>query len=474
MTANRVVGWLGWSSLEAICRISLLIGSTAVFSRYLEAQDFGIVAIVIVAMTLAANFAGIPFEQPLAQHPGLERAHVETAFTVSMATAALMLALSFPVGALIAAAYDAPVIAQLLPVAAVSIFFSAYSDLLRGVARRQRRFTEIAIASLVGHIIGISIALTLLFAGFGVWALLFQRVLAIVFQAITMGAIAGFTMKLGFCLEHFNDLRRYASIQLVDRLAENLNYFAFNFIVASFYGLTVLGYVNMALRIVEPIRGAALSMSHNVAFYYFTTTGMSARGNDILWRSGLACSPIFLGLAAVIPVLLPIVVGPEWEPAIPIAIFLCIGSALFLPSRLVFTALAARARPEYGVISNIVGAITTIVVLVAAAGFAPFVVGVARATGDFVQAALAVALPHRIVGWTRMARLTALASGWLIAAAMALVVTTCTALLSDYNDLVVLVLAVSLGVLVYTTVLAFCARSFMREVVHSVVGERRA
>lgn len=478
MVAQRVMGWLGWAGLDAVCRIGFLLGSTAIFSRFIAPEDFGAVAVVLITMTLGAACAGLPFEQPLAQHGNLRRAHVETAFTTSMAISALLFVLSFPIGAFVAEAYDAPVLQDLMPAAAISIFFLAHTAILRGLARRQRRFAEIAIASLVGHAGGIILALIMLFLGFGVWALLAQRVLVTVVEALAITVLNGVSIRLRFSLPFLKDLWRYAGLQAADRFVESINFFVFNYLVAGLYGLTVLGYVNMAMRTVEPLRGVVLATAHNLTFYYFAAAARSAKaarlGPDVLWRSALVIAPVFFGLAAVLPVLLPVLVGPGWEDAIGIGVFLCIGSAIFLPARLVFTELAADAKPEFGVAANIVGALTTVIVLVVAAGVSPLVVGIARAAGDAAQAVMAIALPHRIVGWPSKERFWALGLGWALAAAMAIVVTAFMAAVADLNVFVLLVLSITLGVAVYAAILSVWAKPLMREVVDGLKSRRQA
>ena len=142
------------------------------------------------------------------------------------------------------------------------------------------------------------------------------------------------------------------------------------------------------------------------------------RAKTVISYASLAIAPVFVGLAAVTPTLLPLMAGPGWDQSIGIGICLAIGSAIAIPARLVFTALSARARPEYSLIANVVASVVTIAIVLVGVPLGPISVGVARIAGDLAQAVIAIGISPRLLDWTRRDRLLALAPAWLLAAAM--------------------------------------------------------
>jgi O-antigen/teichoic acid export membrane protein len=214
---------------------------------------------------------------------------------------------------------------------------------------------------------------------------------------------------------------------------------------------------------IEPIRGAIVATSHNLAFSYFAVAaGQPARLRDrvepVVGNAAFVIAPLFVGLAAVTPILLPIVAGPGWEGAIDIAVCLAIGAAIILPARLVYTALSASARPEFSLIGALAGFGATLVVLVAASPLGPISVGISRLAGDTVQAAFAITLPPRYLAWSRFERFRALVPAWLISAAMGLVVAGAGVWIAGMNRPLALGLSILLGVVVYVGLLVLFAR----------------
>lgn len=465
--APRLLGWIGWAGADAIGRLALLTGSTIILSRMLEPRDFGVSALVLTIVAVASVCVGAPFEEALAQRRSLRRSHLGAALAVAWLVALALLALSVVLGFWLAHAYGEPEMRLLLPVAMLSIFFSGHSDIATALARRLHRFNDVAIATLGGHAVGIALSLVIAFAGGGVWALIAQRLLVVVARAIWLQWRLGFLILPRWSLEHLGHIGRFARISFFDRLADNLTYLAFNNVVGTLYGVTVLGYVNMAMRLIEPIRGAIVATSHNLAFSYFAGASSDPRRlrdrvEPVVANAAFVIAPLFVGMAAVTPILLPIVAGPGWDGAIDIAIFLALGAAILLPARLVYTALSASARPEFSLIGSLSGFGATLLLLVIASPLGPVSVGLSRLVGDSFQSALAIGLPARNLAWPRRERFRALLPAWALSGVMGAIVVGVGFALDGVNRPLALVISVTTGVVCYAVLLAVFARPAFR------------
>jgi O-antigen/teichoic acid export membrane protein len=345
-----------------------------------------------------------------------------------------------------------------------STFFSGHSDVLTGLVRRHRRFTDLAKATLFGNAVGIAASVCIALLGGGVWALIAQRLLVVIVRAFSLQSRLDFVIWPSRSIGHLRDLARYGGLSFIDRMMDNLTFLAFNYLVGGFYGVNTLGYVNMAMRLVEPIRGAIGATGHNLAFSFFARLQhdperLRERAQTVVSQASLAIAPVFVGLAAVTPVLLPLVSGPGWNEAIEIGVCLAIGSAIAIPARLIFTALSAKARPEYSVIGNIAGFLGTLAVLVFATKLGPVSVGLSRIAGDLLQAVIAIGVSPGLLGWSRRGRLLTLAPAWLLAAAMGVFVSGLHHALPNFGQVMQLALSIALGVAIYALFLALFARS---------------
>lgn len=460
---SRLVSWLGWAGLDAVSRLALMTGSTIVFSRLLAPRDFGVTALVLTIVTVAAIFVGAPFEEALTQRRHLRIAHLRAALGASWLVGLAIFALSCFAGHFLARFYGEPEIAALLPVAMASIFFSGHSDILTALARRLRRFNEVAYATMFGHIIGVGMALCLAFMGYGLWALVAQRLLVVVARALVLQARIGYVITPNWSSAHIGDLGRFAGVSFLSRLTDTLTYLAFNNLVQIFYGTAMLGQVNMAMRLIEPVRGAIVATGHNIAFTFFARAGrdisnLRRLGGEVISQSALLTVPVFAGIAAVAPVLLPLVAGPGWDDAVVIAVCLSVASAIAVPSGLFFTAFSSQARPEFSFYSLVLGLLVIVLVLTGFAWLGPISVGLSRVAGDLIRPLFAIGLPMSGFAWPRRERLAALAPAWLLSGAMAVSVAILHRMISAQAPVAQLAILIPAGVAIYFGLLAIFAR----------------
>jgi len=466
-SASRIVGWIGWAGLDAIGRLVLLSAATVIFSRLLDPADFGVSAIILAIAAAAGLMVGAPFEDALAQRRTLRAEHLRSALGFGLVIAIVLIALSVPAGPWIARIFDAPAMALLLPVTMLSIFFSGHGDLVTARARRRQRFNVISAANLFSHVAAVPVALVAAFLGAGVWSFIILRLVQVVVRSLWMQFAVGYPLRPQLSIEHLADLRRFASFSFFDRLTDNLTYLVFNNLVALFFGLSVLGHVNMAMRLVEPARGAIVATMHNLIFPHFRRLAhgeATAAERDMpIALLAFMIAAVFAGLAALMPVLLPLVSGPGWETAIVIAMCLAWGSAFLLPARPIYTSLSADARPEFSLFSSIIGLALTSVLLIALRDSQPAAVGAARLAGDAAQALFAIFVPLRHLSWTAGERLRLLLPAWLIAFGMFLAASAVLYLLHSYNPLVALAAAIFAGVIAQVVLMALFQRWALRQ-----------
>jgi O-antigen/teichoic acid export membrane protein len=458
------LGWLGFAGADALGRLALLTGATALFSRMMSPRDFGVAALALTAAAVGACFVGLPFEEALAQRRGLRRAHLSAALGLSGLIGVGVVAAAAGLGWALARAYGEPRLAAMVPAAMLGVFPTGWAAILTALARRLRRFNDVAVASLAGHLFGVVASLMMAWAGAGAWALIANRLLIALGVALALQGRLGFLILPRWSPREVSGFARFAGVSFFDRLADNLTYLLFSNAVAAVYGAGVLGYVNMAMRVVEPIRGAVIATGHNLTFSLFAPVAaeprrLGATAASLLGRYALMVAPLFAGLAATAPTLTPLMAGPGWDASIGIAVCLALGAALAEPARPVFTALSAAARPDYALAATLASLAATLAALFALSRYGPLSVGLARIAGDAVRLALALGLAAPALGFSRGERARALLPALGLSLAMALAV---AGFAPGWPPLARLAGMAVAGAAIYAALLAVFARAFFR------------
>jgi O-antigen/teichoic acid export membrane protein len=382
--------WLAASGVDVIGRLLVQILVTLLLARILAPEAFGASALAFSIVGVLQMVVGTPFEEVLVQRAVARKSHFSAALAVTVAACALLLPGTLVLAAPLARLMDVADLSVLLPVAALLLPLAGVSAIYTALARRHRRFPLIALANLAGHGAGGLAGAILGVMGAGVWSLVAWRIgLALVTALVLIWAQGG-VLRPRWRSAALMDLRGFTLVNLADRVVEVLSLALLNVLVNAGLGVVAVGFLNMALRLVEPIRGAVGGIGHNIAFSFFSRAQAHP---DRLGRAtlatigevGMVTAPVFLGLAAVMPVLLPLAAGEGWESAVPIAQALALGAALATPMGFGFSALAALGRPKYGLVSSLLALLALCVVPPLAASLGPLAAGLARMLADGVE-----------------------------------------------------------------------------------------
>ncbi|MET0368844.1 MAG: hypothetical protein ABW058_11810, partial [Methylobacterium sp.] len=175
------------------------------------------------------------------------------------------------------------------------------------------------------------------------------------------------------------------------------------------------------------------------------------------------------GLAAVSPLVVPLMAGPGWTTAEPIAAALAAGGLLALPSQVVQTALSASGRPQSVLLSYVVALVTLAAALVATVGMHPATIGLARLAGDFALTVTTVLVNGPRIGLSPWPLLRRLSGVWLAAATMAVIVAWLGIQLADsQGQVVALLIAIPAGVIIYIPLLFLISRASFDSLVERI------
>ncbi|HRO13468.1 MAG TPA: oligosaccharide flippase family protein [Paracoccus sp. (in: a-proteobacteria)] len=356
--------WIGASAADAVVRLAAQMVSTVVVARVLSPAEFGLATMVLGVNTIMAAFIGLPFEESLSQRRRLYTSHLETALFVSVVLTGVAIVASMLLGPLIGHAANAPGFTEYLVVSSLLLLWQGPGAVARAVARRSRRFVEISTCQAVSTVIASAVSIATALAGWGVYSLLLQRLLPNVLYPVLSTVFLWWRgqriwIPVRWHAARFQEIFRFSWLHLADVGVTSSAPAVLAFMVNAFFGGAVLGQLNIALRIVDPLRMALMGVGHNLAFSVLVRLQtdpprLIRTAGDIAAGVAAAAVPAFVGLAVAAPVLLPLLVGPGWEPAVPLSQILCLSVALSLPYRFYYSSYSALGRPEYGLIGSTV------------------------------------------------------------------------------------------------------------------------
>lgn len=453
---SPLLKWLTLSGADALGRVLLQITSTMLFARMLGPETFGLSALTIVYVGTISTLVSGLFEEALVQRLRVRKAHFSAALGVVLGLAVVLCALVVLLVTLIPASQAAP--RQALGLAAgygLILFAEGPLSVYTAMARRLRRFPDIALGNLAGLAAGTAIGLLLAWSGAGVVSLL-----AVPFVARFTNLTVVATRAPARIVPRLNwgparQLAEFGRWNLGTRYVAGVGDAVFQSLVTRFFGVEGNGFLNMAMRIVEPVRAATLPVGHNIAMAYFARLqGDTARLSEAVERtvaeSSLVLQPIFVGLAVTASLILLVIAGPAWSASVPIAVCLALAAAIFSATSFVHNGVLASGRADVGFGFSLfdVGVTTLAVVLLAPLGL--IAAGLARLVSWALDGLAILVVARRLYGLSSLRVVSSVALTSVCTLAMSAAVLWSVERMAPWHALARLTGAVGVGVLVYS------------------------
>ncbi|SFD71722.1 oligosaccharide flippase family protein [Roseivivax sediminis] len=146
--------------------------SNLVLTRLLFPEAFGLMALVSVFMTGLQMFSDVGVTPAIMQsRRGDDRDFLDTAWTIQVMRGAALTAVAVGLAWPMAWVYDEPMLAQLLPVAGLTLLISGFNPTRLDTAGRHLLIGRVTVIEVVSQVAGLIVAIALAWALQSVWAL---------------------------------------------------------------------------------------------------------------------------------------------------------------------------------------------------------------------------------------------------------------------------------------------------------------
>lgn len=318
---RKALNALKWSAIGRLLGQAFSWAITLVILRLLSPADYGLMAIVTVAIATANAIAEFGLGASLVQARELPTAILSRiGGFVILLHVALIVALVLGAPA-IAAFYKDPRLVALIQVSSLQFLFAAASAIPQALAARELNFKWLATVELAsGFVVGIA-SLLLAWWGAGVWALVLGALLGAGLRAVLF-IVRGPNVWPDFRLTGIGAHLRYGSMMGASQIVWTITNQADALIGGRFLTREGLGVYSVALHLATLPLSKIMSIVNQVAFA--AVARMQDEGDLLIARLlqglrvlGSLGIPLLWGLSAVAPEFVHVVLGGDrWSEAI--------------------------------------------------------------------------------------------------------------------------------------------------------------
>lgn len=360
---HQAASGVKWRSLALVAKASVQFISVALLARLLSPDDFGLMSMAIVVTGFAQAFSDFGLSNAIIHHQNASREQLSSLYWLNLVVGFCIFILLQAAIPLASVYYQEPRLEPVLGWASLTFLITPFGQQFQSLLRQELRFKTL---SLIEIIQGLAYALTAVYfalAGYGVlslvWGILIQTIVGVTLL-ISVAKRAHWLPSLHFNYRGLSGFIQFGLFQMGER---SLNYISTNIdylIIGRFLGSEALGYYNLAYNLMRLPVSYINPVVVSVAFPAFARV----QHEDALLRKGYAkilhylssmTFPIMAGILVVAPLLVPLVYGTQWTPAVPVVrIFALLGIIKSLGNPL-SSLLLAKGRADLGFWMNLVG-----------------------------------------------------------------------------------------------------------------------
>lgn len=213
-----------------------------ILARILSPEDFGLLAIITVFISLANVFLDFGFGTALVQRSEVTEEHYSSVFFMNLIMGCLLGTIVFTLAPYIADFYKKNVLTNLIRAMSVCFIINAFGNVTRAHLRREMNFKILSYSSIGAAIISGIVAVFMAYNGFGIWSLVTQ----VIISELLTNVFLYFGCKIHFSLRFsFQSLKELWSVSggvflsgLIDMLYFNID----SLLIGKLVSPIMLGY----------------------------------------------------------------------------------------------------------------------------------------------------------------------------------------------------------------------------------------
>ncbi|TIL62421.1 MAG: lipopolysaccharide biosynthesis protein [Mesorhizobium sp.] len=342
----KIVTGAAWTAVETWGRQAAMFAVFVVLARHLGPEAFGLAALSMVVPVILAVPVTTGIPEALIQHPKIESLHFDSAFWLLAASGAVISGLIWMSAGLIAAAFGQPILEDLIRWSSVVVVIQALSSVPAAVLKRQLEFRLFALRTLAGTVVGGILGIVLAIGGFGVWSMIWMHLAKAAVETAVLLVGSSWRPRLTFSYAKVRDLLGFGGPLIVQTFWSFLNEEIPKVLLGTFLGPHAVGVYALARRPLDLLVQVFLSplmavTMPTVARIQDQPEKIDRFFNTTVRIAGIAGFPAFIGFAAIAPIAVPFIFGPQWASGVvAVQILMLLGLQRTIDSLCAFTILA--------------------------------------------------------------------------------------------------------------------------------------
>lgn len=337
MNTSSVLKNLVWKFSERIAAQIVTFVVSILLARLLTPEDYGLVSIVTIFITLANVFVSDGFGTALIQKKDADEVDFSSVLYFNIAFSILLYLVLYLSAPLLTSLYGDgyELLTPVLRVLGIRIIVTGINSVQQAYISKKMEFRKFFWATLIGTVLSAIAGITMAMNGFGVWALVAQYLTNTIINTVVLCCITKLKIVPQISFSRLKELLSYGYKLLLSKLLITGFQELRALIIGKKYSSADLAYYDKGKQLpslvvtnVDASIGAVLFPK--LAEDQADVERLKFNTRRSIRFSSYIMSPLMLGLAAVAKPLISILLTEKWLPCVPLMQVFCI-TYLFQP-----------------------------------------------------------------------------------------------------------------------------------------------
>lgn len=470
---EKTLGGLFWKFAERFGAQGISFIISIVLARILMPEEYGVVAIVTVLISLCNVFVNSGFGTALIQKKDADDMDFSTVFFFGFGLALVLYSLLFLGAPVVAKIYNNEVLIPVIRVMGLMVIIASFNTVQHAYVSRTMQFKKFFFSTIGGTLGSAIVGIIMAVLGCGVWALVAQYLFNAVVDTVVLFFTIDWKPKKLYSWTRLKGLFSYGWKLLVASFVDTFYNNLRSLIIGKKYSSADLAYYNKGKQFPDLLSTNILSAIENVLFPAIAqkqdnTETVKAMVRRFIKTGSYIMMPLMIGLAVVAEPLVSLILTDKWLFCVPYIQIYCVVGFLQPIQTANQQAIKALGRSDITLKLEVVKKLFGVVLLLIVMRFGVFAIAASNILYSFVVLVMNSSPNMKLMNYSLKEQIVDIIPNLFASTIMGVIVYLLRML--PFSTIVILMIQVIVGALVFVLEsIVFKIESFfyIKSIVHN-------
>jgi O-antigen/teichoic acid export membrane protein len=340
-----------WSAADKFAVQLAQFAVSIVLARILMPEDFGLIGILAIFISLSQAFIESGLGVGLIQRQNRKEIDFSTMFVFNLAVSCFFYLILFFAAPFISSFFRQPMLTDLTRILGLNLFINALAIVQRTKLTIAIDFKSIAKSNVIGVVIGGLCGVIAAINEYGVWSLVIQTLVGSLASSASLWFFSNWSPSIAFSKKSFKSLFGFGSKLLIASLYAQILNNIYNIFLGRFYPTVSLGYYTRAKNFADISAGTIVSVLQQATFPILTEVQNDKEKLISIYRRMIRMSafitiPLMTFIALLAKPIVILLLTDKWIALIPLLQWMVFARIFYPMSALNLNLLNAIGRSD--------------------------------------------------------------------------------------------------------------------------------